>query len=154
MTCDHKRQASHCLPPVAMLEPHFFYCRADGCHYAYDPSSAAALSRPTIASATVGHLLHVSDLDVVAVRQGLIQHHMACRAAILSILEGPLNFQDIHVMAPGAPATRVWMGIWRDFVSAQRLTGAYASHGAGNAERSQDDFSVSSSLAIQKSTRT
>ncbi|KAH6892703.1 hypothetical protein BKA70DRAFT_1408269 [Coprinopsis sp. MPI-PUGE-AT-0042] len=78
-----------------------------GCHYAYDPSSAAALSRPTIASATVGHLLHISDLDVVAVRQGLIQHHMAWRAAILSILEGPLNFQDIHVVAPGAPATRV-----------------------------------------------
>ncbi|KAH6907882.1 hypothetical protein BKA70DRAFT_1427712 [Coprinopsis sp. MPI-PUGE-AT-0042] len=36
-------------------------------------------------------------------------------------------------MAPGAPVTRVWMDIWRDFVSAERQTKGFGSNGTGNA---------------------
>ncbi|KAH6907864.1 hypothetical protein BKA70DRAFT_346641 [Coprinopsis sp. MPI-PUGE-AT-0042] len=79
---------------------------------------------------------------------------MAWSAAILMILDGPLNFRDFHVMAPGAPATRIWIDIWRDSVMAERQTKGFGSNGTGNAERSQDVFDVSSSLAIQKSIRT
>ncbi|KAH6911329.1 hypothetical protein BKA70DRAFT_57264 [Coprinopsis sp. MPI-PUGE-AT-0042] len=125
---------------------------------AYYPSTLAGLSRLTLASATVGHLLHVPDLYIVAVRQGLIQHHrqhcMEWRAAILSILDGPLNFRHFHVMAPGAPATGDWMDVWRDFVSAERQTKGFGSNGDWKCRALPGRYvSSPSSLAIQKSTR-
>ncbi|KAH6911348.1 hypothetical protein BKA70DRAFT_1424093 [Coprinopsis sp. MPI-PUGE-AT-0042] len=78
---------------------------------------------------------------------------MARRAAILSVLDEVLDPRDFHVVAPGALETRDRIGIWRDFVSAERQTEAYEEIGTEKAERPQDDFPVSSSLSMQKSTR-
>ncbi|KAH6907837.1 hypothetical protein BKA70DRAFT_346146 [Coprinopsis sp. MPI-PUGE-AT-0042] len=77
-----------------MLEPSPFYSREDynfrstssssnlifrtrrtRTRFAYDPSSVTGLSMLTLASAAVGHLLHASELDVVAVRRSLVHHH-------------------------------------------------------------------------------
>ncbi|KAH6907824.1 hypothetical protein BKA70DRAFT_346014 [Coprinopsis sp. MPI-PUGE-AT-0042] len=153
-TCDDKYQASHPPPPVmvSILEQ---MENQDVTMHTTHPLPLDC--RLALASATVGHLLHVSDLDIVAVGQGLIQHHrrhhMACRAAVLSILDGPLNFRHFHVMAPGAPATGDWMDVWRDFVSAEWQTKGFGSNGDWECRVLPGrSLSLYSNLDIRKST--